>query len=95
MRTTEFAPAQAVSPVSVGEPISANEPTSPVVYGPPQWAKRSFTGGFPGSAFTLQPDGTLRCPADRPLYAQERRSEHDGSLRVLYAGRIGYCRACP
>lgn len=66
-----------------------------MIYGPPQWAKRSFTGGFPGSAFTLQPDGTLRCPADRPLYAQERRPEHDGSLRVLYAGRIGFCRACP
>lgn len=32
-------------------------------YGPPQWARPSFTHGFPGSAFTLQPDGTLRCPA--------------------------------
>jgi hypothetical protein len=95
VRTTEFAPAYAVSPASTGESISANEPASSVVYGPAQWAQRSFTGGFPGSAFTLQPDGTLRCPADRPLYAQERRPEHDGSLRVLYAGRIGYCRACP
>lgn len=89
MRTTEFAPAHAVSPTA------PCEPTAPVIYGPPQWAKRSFTGGFPGSAFTLQPDGTLRCPADRPLYAQERRPEHDGSLRVLYAGRIGFCRSCP
>jgi hypothetical protein len=89
VRTTEFAPAYAVSPAAPSEPVA------PVIYGPPQWAKRSFTGGFPGSAFTLQPDGTLRCPADRPLYAQERRPEHDGSLRVLYAGRIGYCRACP
>jgi hypothetical protein len=89
VRTTEFAPAHAVSPVTPSEPVT------PVIYGPPQWAKRSFTGGFPGSAFTLQPDGTLRCPADRPLYAQERRPEHDGSLRVLYAGRIGYCRTCP
>jgi hypothetical protein len=84
VRTTAFAPAQAVSPVGAS-----------VVYGPPHWAGRSFTGGFPGSAFTLQPDGTLRCPADRPLYAQERRPERDGSLRVLYAGRIGSCRACP
>ena len=88
VRTTEFAPAHAISPVTPGEPAV------PVIYGPAQWAKRSFTGGFPGSAFTLQPDGTLRCPADRPLYAQERRPEHDGSLRVLYAGRIGYCRTC-
>src|SRR5260221_7245791 len=66
-----------------------------MTYGPPQWARPSFTGGFPGSAFTLQPDGTLRCPADRPLYPQERRPERDGSLRVLYAARISHCRSCP
>ena len=66
-----------------------------MVYGPPQWTRPSFTGGFPDSAFTPQPDGTLRCPADRPLYPQERRPERDGSLRVLYAARIGDCRSCP
>jgi hypothetical protein len=65
------------------------------MYGLPQWAHPSFTHGFPGSAFTPQPDGTLRCPADRPLYPQERRPERDGSLRVLYAARIGHCRSCP
>lgn len=64
-------------------------------YGPPQWARPSFTHGFPGSAFTPQPDGTLRCPAGHPLYVQERRPEHNGSLRVLYAARIGHCRSCP
>lgn len=64
-------------------------------YGPPQWARPSFTHGFPGSAFTLQPDGTLRCPAGYPLYVQERRPERTGSLRVLYAARIGHCRPCP
>jgi hypothetical protein len=79
MRTTEFAP--------------VNEP-APVAYGPPQWAHRSFTGGFPGSAFVPQPDGSLLCPAHHPLYSQERRSERDGSLRVLYAARIGDCRTC-
>ena len=51
-------------------------------------------GGFPGDAFQLQPDGTLRCPADHPLYPQERRPEHNGSLRVLYAARIAHCRVC-
>jgi hypothetical protein len=45
--------------------------------------------------FSLQPDGTLLCPADHPLYPQERRPERDGSLRMLYAARIGHCRACP
>lgn len=95
VRTTVFAPAHAASPTPTSEPTPTHEPTPTMVYDPAQWAKRSFTGGFPGSAFTLQSDGTLRCPADRPLYAQERRPEHDGSLRVLYAERIGYCRACP
>jgi hypothetical protein len=38
------------------------------------------------------PDGTLRCPANHPLYPQERRPERNGSLRVLYAARIGHCR---
>jgi hypothetical protein len=95
VRTTEFAPAQDSTPPSPSAPVSESSPVPAAVYGLPHWAKPSFTGGFPGSAFTLQPDGTLRCPADRPLYAQERRPERDGSLRVLYAGRIGYCRACP
>jgi hypothetical protein len=63
--------------------------------GPPQWAQPSFTHGFPGSAFTPQPDGTLRCPAGHPLSMQERRPERNGSLRVLYAARIGHCRPCP
>jgi hypothetical protein len=89
VRTTECAPAFPVSPTSLREPT----PTS--AYGPAQWAKRSCTGGFPGSPFPLQPDGTLPCPADRPLSAQERRPERNGSLRVLSAGRIGSCRVCP
>src|SRR5438874_967786 len=106
MRITEFAPAfvsepTSVSepapvsePASVSEPAPASEPASPLVYGPPQWAQRSFTGGFPGSAFTLQPDGSLLCPANHPLYPQERRPERDGSYRLLYAARIGDCRRC-
>ena len=98
--TTEFAPALVVEPAPAIEPAPAVEParsekqTPPVMYGPPRWARPSFTGGFPGSAFTLQPDGTLRCPADHPLYPQERRPERDGSLRVLYVARIGHCRSC-
>ncbi|MFL5661939.1 MAG: hypothetical protein ACJ8BW_11395 [Ktedonobacteraceae bacterium] len=100
LRTTEFAPARAVEP---GKPCELAEPPeysalstqAPVAYGPPQWARPSFTHGFPGSAFTPQSDGTLRCPANHPLYLQERRPECDGSLWVLYAARIGHCRSCP
>ena len=100
MRTTEFAPAGTVSPVPASEPaptsepVPASEPVPTLAYGPPQWARRSFTRGYPGSAFTPQPDGNLLCPANHPLYPQERRPEHDGSLRVLYAARIGDCRDC-
>jgi hypothetical protein len=95
LRTTEFAPACEAKAPSSEEPAPEVAPTPPVVYGPPQWARPSFTHGFPGSAFTPQPDGTLRCPANHPLYPQERRPERDGSLRVLYAARIGHCRSCP
>lgn len=41
------------------------------------------------------PFGTLCCPAHHPLYPQERRQERNGSLRVLYAARIGHCRSYP
>jgi len=87
MRTTEFAPAFEASFAPVTEPATVD-------YGPPQWARRSFTGGFPGSVFILQPDGSLLCPANHPLFAQERRPERDGSYRLLYAARIGDCRTC-
>jgi hypothetical protein len=44
-------------------------PPVPVAYGPPQWARPSYTKGVAGADFSFQPDGTLRCPAGRPLYA--------------------------
>ncbi|WP_201384280.1 hypothetical protein [Ktedonobacter sp. SOSP1-85] len=95
MRTTEFAPAQIDEPAAATpDPVSQPADPTPVTYGPPQWARPSYTKGFAGADFSLQPDGTLRCPAGCPLYPQERRKERDGSLRVLYAARIGHCRAC-
>ncbi len=78
-----------------GAETSQNALDCPVSYGPPNWARPSFTHGFPGSAFPPQPDGTLLCPAGHPLFVQERRPERNGSLRVLYAARIGHCRPCP
>jgi hypothetical protein len=94
LRTTEFALALEAQLAPTNEPEPAKTPTPTVIYGPPQWARPSFTHGFPGAAFTPQPDGTLRCPANHPLYPQERRPERNGSLRVLYAARIGHCRTC-
>jgi len=83
-------PAQVVESIQAVEPTQAIEPaqvTHSVSYGPPQWARSSYTKGFAGSDFRLLPDGTLRCPADHPLYPSERRRERNGSLRVLYAAR--------
>lgn len=98
LRTTECAPASEPAPISDAPAAHAcapaQEPSCSVEYGPPQWARRSFTGGFPGSAFLPQADGTLLCPAHHRLYPQERRSERDGSYRLLYAARIGDCRTC-
>src|SRR6266581_5794669 len=94
MRITEFAPAHVPEPAPQASPAPQARPAEPVLYGPAQWARPSFTGGFPGSAFTPQSDGTLLCPANHPLYPQERRPERDGSYRVLYAARIGDCRTC-
>jgi hypothetical protein len=96
MRTTEFAPVAAGEPAEAApDPVSRLPEPAPVTYGPPQWARPSYTKGFAGADFSLQPDGTLLCPAGQPLYAQERRPERNGSLRVLYAARIGHCRLCP
>lgn len=95
LRTTEFAPAHEAEAPSSDESLPVEAPAPAVTYSAPQWARPSFTHGFPGSAFTLQPDGTLRYPANHPLYPQERRPERDGSVRILYAARIGHCRSCP
>ncbi len=66
-----------------------------LTYGAPEWARTAREGIYAGRDFRLQPDGTLRCPTNHPLYAQERRAEQDGTVRVVYAARIGDCRACP
>src|SRR5712692_9272380 len=86
LRTTEFAPA-------VSDTLEEHGPSAG--YGKPSAATSWKAGRFSGEAFPLQPDGTLRCPADKALHPTEQRTEHDGSLRVLYAARIVDCRVCP
>jgi hypothetical protein len=90
MRMTELAKA-AVSE----ESASPLPPASSPEYGPPTFATTWKQGRLEGQDFVPQPDGTLRCPAGHPLYPQERRPERDGTVRVVYAARIGHCRACP
>jgi hypothetical protein len=85
VRTTEFAPA--LSEAKEQQPPAAG-------YGKPTVAVAFKVGRFSGRDFTLQPDGTLRCPADQKLLAHERRREADGSLRVVYGASIRSCRSC-
>ena len=82
VRTTEFAPALQEQVGSCG-------------YGPPTLGGSWKACRFSGQDFALQPDGTVRCPTGNPLFAQERRKEADGSLRLVYAARIADCRGCP
>lgn len=90
MRTTEFAPA------AVSEESASVLPLTPSPgYGPPTFATTWKRDRMSGQDFAPQPDGTLRCPANHPLYLQERRPERDGTVRVVYAARIGHCRPCP
>lgn len=86
VRTTEFAPALP----------SSSPHTAPVSgYAPPHVGLAWKAGRFSGQDFTLQPDGTLRCPADQKLIPHEQRREADGSLRIVYGASMRSCRPCP
>jgi len=86
VRTTEFAPA-------LPPPSPHAAPASG--YAPPQVGLLWKAGRFSGQDFALQPDGTLRCPADQKLLPHEQRREADGSLRMVYGASICSCRSCP
>src|SRR6266700_1356916 len=60
LRTTEFAPAQAEA--NAQQPVTCG-------YGKPTGAAPWKAGRFSGQDFALQPDGTLRCPANQTRIA--------------------------
>ncbi|GHO71251.1 hypothetical protein KSC_101430 [Ktedonobacter sp. SOSP1-52] len=93
IRITEFAPA--ISPQSEQAAMRPASSAPPSGYAPPATATSWKAGRFTGSDFSLQPDGTLRCPAGSALIAHEQRREADGSLRVVYGASIRSCRPCP
>ncbi len=85
MRTTEFAPA----------PEAKEQQAPSSGYGRPTSAAPWKAGRLSGQDFVLQPDGTLRCPANQALSATEQRREADGSLRLVYAAKMRKSRPCP
>jgi hypothetical protein len=72
LRTTEFAPDLPPSPRSA--PASG--------YAPPEVGSVWKAGHFASQDFALQPDGTLRRPADQKLTPHEHRREADGSPAI-------------
>ncbi len=88
---------EARKPAPVSRPAGGSSAVwdSDLTYGPPQWAQPSFTGGFPGSAFLPQADGTLLCPAGSVLTLVECRQERARSVRVSYSADLNDCRSCP
>ncbi len=86
VRTTEFAPALPPPPPHTA-PASG--------YAPPHVGLPWKADRFSGQDFALQPDGTLRCPADQKLIPHEQRREADGTLLVVYGASIRSCRPCP
>ncbi|SRR6266568_588024 len=89
VRTTEFAP---TLPSAQEQQTLSISPAQG--YGPPDMALPWKAGRFSGRDFVFQSDGSLRCPAGQFLRAHERRTEADGSLRVVYAASIRSCRPC-
>jgi hypothetical protein len=85
VRTTEFAPA-------LGKPEARHSPVQG--YEPPVIGRAWKAGRYSGHDFTLQPDGTVRCPAEQTLLPHEHRREADGSLRVVYGASLRSCRPC-
>jgi hypothetical protein len=85
VRTTEFASAVFPTPPHTAPPSG---------YAPPQVGLAWKAGRFSGQDFALQPNGTLRCPAEQTLLPHEQRREADGSLRVVYGASIRSCRSC-
>ena len=86
----------APSPSAVPAPDQAEAAALVEGYGPLElardWGRAS--GQFAGHAFTVLEDGTLRCPADTILRPQERRTEADGRVRIVYRAKKEACRAC-
>src|SRR5216683_2404567 len=90
LREIEWAPPKEAPPVLVAEE------NPPEQYGPWQWAAAfgRATGRFGADAFTLQEDGTLRCPAGASLWLSEVRQENAFTQRAVYLAYQTDCQRC-
>jgi hypothetical protein len=77
-------------------PFLVAEEDPPEEYGPWQWAAAfgRATGRFGADAFTLQENGTLRCPAGASLWLSEVRQENAFTQRAVYLAYQTDCQRC-
>jgi hypothetical protein len=96
LRTTEFAPAHEAEPLA--QPMSLNLqqhrlPQSRMVHR--NGLAHRLRMGFLAPHLRRNPmEASVALPTIRSI-SRARRPERDGTLRLLYAARIGHCRACP
>jgi hypothetical protein len=90
LREIEWAPPKESPPVL----LPVEDP--PEEYGPWQWAAAfgRATGRFGADAFTLQGNGTLRCPAGATLWLSEVRQENAFTQRAVYLAYQTDCQRC-
>jgi hypothetical protein len=88
LRDIEWAPPKERPPV-----VSASDEI-PETYGSWQWAKGGGRGQIGGSAFTMQDDGTLRCPAGATLWFSELRQENALTQRAVFLASREDCQGC-
>ena len=90
LREMEWAPPTETAPL-----VFTWEDT-PAEYGPWQWAGASgrAVGHFTAEAFTLQENGTLRCPAGASLWLSEVRQENAFTQRAVSLAYQTDCLNC-
>jgi len=94
LREIEWSPIP--DPLPATTPSVAAEEARKEAYGPFHWAGDAgrARGRFAASAFVLQEDGMLRCPAGALLWLQEQRQETPYAQRLVFCAPLEACQPC-
>ncbi len=84
------------APLKERPPLLLASENTPEAYGPWQWAGDAGRGRgrLEAGAFTLQDNGTLRCPAGAILWLSQRRQENAFTQRAVYLASLDDCQGC-
>jgi hypothetical protein len=94
LREIEWSPMPDTLPATT--PSISPEEAREEEYGPLHWAGDAgrARGRFAASAFVLQEDGTLQCPAGAILWLQEQRQETAYAQRLVFCASLEACQPC-